>query len=210
MECFVNYEEEKKRFSIPKEWNVISNQEKPRIPGLSDALREIRRVLDHPIESPRIEELARPGMEVVLLFDDLHRPTPVHLALPEILDRLNQAGIPDERITGICALGTHPPPTLEQLGNKVNKKVLSRLQGRVFPHDPNASDNVIIGILIGAVWWRLTGTSHSPIRSSALENACPILWPGLEEDARLSCQGYAPMVLWLTIILPGCAIDTVG
>ena len=68
-----------------------------------------------PSDHPRIEELARPGMEVVLLFDDLQRPTPVHLALPEIMDRLNRAGIPDERITGICAVGTHPIPTPEQL-----------------------------------------------------------------------------------------------
>jgi nickel-dependent lactate racemase len=84
-------------------------------------------------------------MEVALLFDDLQRPTPVHLALPEILNRLNRAGIPDERITGICAVGTHPIPSLEQLETKVGKEVFSRLKGRLLSHDPHASDNVIIG-----------------------------------------------------------------
>jgi nickel-dependent lactate racemase len=84
-------------------------------------------------------------MEVALLFDDLQRPTPVHLALPEILNRLNHAGIPDNRISGICSLGTHPIPTLEQLKKKVGEEVFSRLQDQIFPHDPHASDNVIIG-----------------------------------------------------------------
>jgi len=145
MNGYVNYEREKLSFSLPKGWNLISAVDKPPVPGVADPIAEIRRALDHPIGSPKIEELARPGMEVVLLFDDLQRPTPVHLAMPEILDRLNRAGVPDERITGICALGTHPIPTMEQLKKKVGDQVFSRLQGHIFSHDPKASDNVIIG-----------------------------------------------------------------
>jgi len=145
MNHYVNYERKKIDFSLPKGWNLISAEDKPPVPGVTDPIQEIKRALDHPIGSPKIEELARPGMDVVLLFDDLQRPTPVHLALPEILDRLNRAGIPDGRITGICALGTHPIPSMEQLKMKVGEKAFSRLQGRIFAHDPHASDNVIIG-----------------------------------------------------------------
>ena len=145
MPPYVNYNQEKVYFTLPKGWNSISAQDTPPIFGVSDPIQEIRRALDHPIGSSKIEELARPGMEVVLLFDDLQRPTPVHLALPEILNRLNHAGIPDNRISGICSLGTHPIPTLEQLKKKVGEEVFSRLQGRIFSHDPRASDNVIIG-----------------------------------------------------------------
>jgi nickel-dependent lactate racemase len=145
LDPYVNYDQEKIYFTLPKGWNSISAQDTPPILGVSDPIQEIRRALDHPIGSSKIEELARPGMEVVLLFDDLQRPTPVHLALPEILNRLNHAGIPDNRISGICSLGTHPIPTLEQLKKKVGEEVFSRLQGRIFSHDPRASDNVIIG-----------------------------------------------------------------
>jgi len=145
LNLYVNYGPEKMFFTLPKGWNLISSEEKPLIAGVLDPLQEIKHALDHPIGSPRIEELVRPGAEVVLLFDDLQRPTPAHLALPEILKRLNRAGIPDERISGICALGTHPIPTLEQLGKKAGKEVLSRLKDRIFSHDPHASDNVIIG-----------------------------------------------------------------
>jgi nickel-dependent lactate racemase len=145
MNYYVNYDVKKIDFPIPKGWNLISSEDKPPVPGVADPMEEIRRVLDHPVGSPKIEELARPGMDVVLLFDDLQRPTPAHIALPEMMNRLNRAGIPDNRITGICALGTHPTPTLEQLRKKVGEEAFSRLQGRLSAHDPRASDNVIIG-----------------------------------------------------------------
>ena len=145
MDYYVNYESEKKFFSVPKEWNVISATDRPPVKGVSDPQVEICRALDHPIGSQKLEELARPGMEVALLFDDLQRPTPVHLALPEILNRLNRAGIPDGRIRGICAVGTHPIPTREQLKKKVGEETFSRLEGRLVSHDPHSPDNVIIG-----------------------------------------------------------------
>lgn len=145
MTHYVNYEGEKKTFSVPQGWNLLTSEDKPPIPGVKDPAEEIRRALDHPIGSPKVEDLARPGMEVVILFDDLQRPTPAHLALPEIMNRLNRAGIPDNRITGVCALGTHPIPSLEQLEVKVGKEAFSRLSGRLFAHNPHASDNVIIG-----------------------------------------------------------------
>jgi nickel-dependent lactate racemase len=145
MRQYVNYDAGRRDFTVPNGWNLISSQDKPPVPGVSDPVKEIRRALDLPIGSPKIEELASPGMEVALLFDDLQRPTPVHLALPEILDRLNRAGIPDDRITGICALGTHPIPSMDQLKKKAGDIAFSRLQGRLFAHDPHASDNVIIG-----------------------------------------------------------------
>jgi nickel-dependent lactate racemase len=145
MDCYVNYGGQKRNFRVPKGWNLIFAEDKPPVPGVADPVQEIRRALDHPIGSPKIEELAHPGMEVALLFDDLQRPTPVHLVLPDILNRLNRAGIPDNRVSGICSLGTHPIPTLEQLRKKVGEEVFSRLQGQISPHDPHASDNVIIG-----------------------------------------------------------------
>jgi nickel-dependent lactate racemase len=42
-------------------------------------------------------------------------------------------------------LGTHPIPTMEQLKTKVGEAAFSRLRGRLFSHDPHASDNMIIG-----------------------------------------------------------------
>lgn len=145
MDAYVNYENARMNFRIPKGWRVISGEDRPPVPGTADPLEEVKRALDHPIGAPRIEDLARPGMEVTILFDDLQRPTPADLVLPEIMDRLNLAGVPDGRIKAVCALGTHPVHTLEQMRGKVGEKTFARLQGRLFSHDPHAPDNVIIG-----------------------------------------------------------------
>jgi nickel-dependent lactate racemase len=145
VEAYVNYEGERRTFSLPQSWQIISQTDKPSVPGVDDAREDICRALNHPIGSHKIEELARPGMEVVLLFDDLQRPTPAHLALPEIMDRLNRAGVPDNRIKAVCALGTHGVLTLDQMKTKVGEEAFSRLKGRLFSHHPHDKDNIIVG-----------------------------------------------------------------
>jgi lactate racemase len=145
MKHHLNYEGAQIFFSLPPDWSLISTHHKPPAPVVSDARAEIERALDNPIGSPRIEDIARPGMDVVLLFDDQQRPTPAHLALPEIMNRLNSAGVPDERMSAICAGATHPHPTGEELLAKVGGHVLSRLKGRISSHDPHSPENVIVG-----------------------------------------------------------------
>ncbi len=145
MNPYINYEGKRIKFSLPRGWVSMVHEDRPPVPAVADLSKEIRHALDHPIGSPRIEELARPGMDVVLLFDDLQRPTPAHVAIPEIMDRLNRAGIPDERITGICAVGTHPIPTMDQLNIKVGNEAFTRLNDRLISHDPHSKDNIIIG-----------------------------------------------------------------
>jgi len=145
MSHFVICEGKELCFNLPDGWNVLSAQDKPPVSGVADELGEIRRALDNPIGSSRIEEIAKPGMEAVVLFDDLQRPTPAHLATPEILNRLNKAGIPDERVSAVCALGTHPTLNATQLENKIGTEAFNRLKGRVSSHDPHSSENVVIG-----------------------------------------------------------------
>ena len=144
-EQYVICEGEKLCFSLPRGWKVVTAEDRPPVPGVADPVKEIRRALDNPIGSPRIEDIAKPGMEVALLFDDLQRPTPAHLAIPEILNRLNKAGVPDSRVTAVCAIGTHPAYDLAQLETKVGKEVIARLPGRVVSHDPYSVENIVIG-----------------------------------------------------------------
>lgn len=143
---YLNYEGGKIFFTIPSGWQLISGQD-DEAPArvLTDGRAEIRRALDNPIGSPTIQELAKPGMNVVLVFDDQQRPTPAYLALPEILNRLNASGVADVHISAVCATGTHPAPTDEQLKAKVGTEVLSRLEGRVVSHDAKSPENIIIG-----------------------------------------------------------------
>lgn len=145
MQQHLNYEGERIYFDLPSGWNVISDQDRTPPVVVDDIEAEINRALDNPIGSAGIEGLAKPGMSVVLLFDDQQRPTPASIALPLIMNRLNKAGVGDDRMTAICACGTHPGPTQEQMRAKVGNEILSRLVGRVLTHDSKSPDNMIIG-----------------------------------------------------------------
>ena len=210
MSSYINYEAKRIDFSLPKGWDLVSGEDKPFVPGVTDPVQEVRRALDHPIGSPKIEDLARPGMDVVLLFDDLQRPTPAHLALTEILDRLNRAGIQDERITGICALGTHPAPTMEQLKMKVGEEAFSRLQRRLFPHNPHASDNVIIGKTHRGTLVEINPRVAFADLIIGVGECMPHPTAGFGGGYKIVMPGVCSYRSVAVIISRGCAIGTVG
>lgn len=145
MECYINYSGRRLDFTIPSGWNVISEADKAAPQVAADPVAEVGRALDNPIGSPKLEELVKPGMDVVLLFDDLQRPTPAHLAIPQMLDRINKAGVPDGRVTAVCATGTHPVLSTEQLAGKVGPEAARRLAGRLLCHDAKSPENITIG-----------------------------------------------------------------
>lgn len=86
----------------------------------------VREALDHPIGSPRLEELVRPGQKVCLICDDNTRPTPAGLILKELLPRLEGAGITDRDILIVFALGSHRAMTPSEMAEKIGADILSR------------------------------------------------------------------------------------
>lgn len=81
-----------------------------------------------PIASPRLAELAQADSRVVLLVDDISRTTPVDRMLPPVLDELNRAGVPDENIDGVIALGTHRPMTAPEIEAKCGAANTARIR----------------------------------------------------------------------------------
>jgi nickel-dependent lactate racemase len=146
MDFYINYYGGSKlHFSVPSGWNVLSSRDCLRAPIVEDTAKEVERALDNSIGTPPLEQMATSGMKTVVLFDDIQRATPANIAIPAILNRLNKAGVMDERITAICARGTHPSPTPDQLEKKVGAEALRRLQGRIHIHDAQSSENVLLG-----------------------------------------------------------------
>ena len=45
--------------------------------------------------------------KIVIIGDDITRPTPQNIIIPIVLDELNSAGVPDKNIHVIVGLGTH-------------------------------------------------------------------------------------------------------
>ena len=68
---------------------------------------EIKAAITNPIGTAPIRELAKGKNEVVIIFDDMTRVTRVAEIVPFVLEELAEAGIPDNKIRFICALGCH-------------------------------------------------------------------------------------------------------
>jgi len=117
---------------------VLSPNPSIPVPDLDAA---IEAALSHPIGQPPIEQWARPTDRVLLVSDDNTRMTPADRMLPALLRRLNRAGIPDENMACIMALGTHRYMTVEEMQAKVGIEVFRRI--RVFNHEWREPENLI-------------------------------------------------------------------
>lgn len=142
---YVNVGGEKKYFELPQGWEFLAVCEALGPSPLKDVERMVSSALDTPSGVRKVEDIVRPWMKVCILFDDFERQTPVGKVLPELLRRLNRAGVPDKNIVGLCAVGTHRRPPVEALRGKLGDEAFERLKGRLFVHDPFSKDNVVIG-----------------------------------------------------------------
>ncbi len=78
---------------IPENWNLLGILEPSSIPPVDIPSMEVERSLNSPIGLQQLEKLATPQMKVVIVIDDISRPTPVHEIFPRVLNRLLGVGI---------------------------------------------------------------------------------------------------------------------
>lgn len=110
------------------ERNLVGVYSPKNVPGVADLGAAIRQALANPIGTKPVRELARGAEKVVLVADDNTRLTPADKIIPILLDELNAAGIRDEQVTVIIALGTHRPMTQEEILAKYGPEVVRRVQ----------------------------------------------------------------------------------
>lgn len=75
---------------------------------------EVARALAHPIGTPRLGEIVRPGEKIAIVTSDITRPCPTWRILPALLDELYAAGCRREDIALVFALGSHRHHTQEE------------------------------------------------------------------------------------------------
>ncbi len=97
-------------------------------PPLSDPEKAIKEALRHPIQSPPLREIVRPGQKVAFLVNDSTRVANSHVFMPILLDELNAAGIPDEDMFIIFAVGAHRLVPKEEMIQLVGEKVAKRIK----------------------------------------------------------------------------------
>jgi nickel-dependent lactate racemase len=83
----------------------------------------VEEALDHPIDSPRVEEYVSPSTRVLILVDDTTRQTPAWALLPSVLRRLEHRGCPRENVKILIAAGTHARMTPQQVELKLGQRI---------------------------------------------------------------------------------------
>lgn len=105
----------------------------------------VRAAMEHPIDSPRLSELARGKRNCVIIISDHTRPVPSRDILPNMFRELRE-GSPDIDITLLVATGFHRPTSTAELEEKLGKEIMD--QCRIVVHDCRDKDsNVQIGVL---------------------------------------------------------------
>ena len=90
--------------------------------------------LEHPIGAARLRETAKKGQKVAVITSDISRPLPSYDVLPSVIRELNAAGVPDEDITVVFALGSHRHHTEEERRHLAGDEVFERV--RCIDSDP--------------------------------------------------------------------------
>jgi nickel-dependent lactate racemase len=96
--------------------------------------KEMEEAFLHPIGTSPIAEQAKGKKEVVIIFDDIARPTPVYEIVPYVLRELEKAGVSDGQIRFIAALGAHGAQTAIDFKKKLGEEVLDRFP--IYNHHP--------------------------------------------------------------------------
>ncbi len=186
--------------------NILGIYEAKNIPNI-DEPHQIRHAITNPIGHPPLRRMVQPHQKVLIISDDITRKTPVNKILPFILEELNLAGISDDHIEIIVALGTHPPMTDQDNKEKFGEEITERI--RIINHDSHddSSLNFIGKTKTGIPVWinkrlnmdfKIGLASIFPHRVSGFSGGSKIIMPGVSSNktvgithlnsAKFSCQ----------------------
>ena len=107
-----------------------------------DASNIIRQALENPIDSPPLGEIVSRGDTVVIVASDTTRSTRSDVFLPIIVEELNSAGVLDDDIAIVIALGIHRAQTEEEHRGLVGDALYERI--RPVDHDARDKGNLVL------------------------------------------------------------------
>jgi len=153
----------------------------------TEEARILETALSNPIGTATLAQLVNKGNKVVIVTSDLTRPCPSYKLLPPVIAELETAGIPNEDITIVLALGTHRRMTVAEIDQALSPEIRRRFNA--INHDVN--DTVRLG----------TTSRGTPVE---------FFRPVVEADVRI-CLGnleyhyFAGFSGGAKAVMPGCA-----
>jgi nickel-dependent lactate racemase len=122
--------DESLKLEFPENWDVTTLWPAPP-PALTE--EQMAEKLDRPFGQHPIAEMCRRKSRPLVIIDDLNRPTPAGVVVSLLLKRFREAGIPAGNVKILVATGTHGPPTLDSLRQKVGAEAASACE--ILVHD---------------------------------------------------------------------------
>jgi len=132
--------------TLPERTKILRADVTARAEPVPDLEACVRVALDSPLDSPPVEELVDRGARVTIAFDD---PTvgsfgPVRqVAIEQLLDRLEGAGVQEDDVTLICANSLHRKSRPHELALIVGDELVERFGGRLICHDAEDDPNMV-------------------------------------------------------------------
>ena len=127
MEVLFGYAKEKIAVNIPDQnymGTLVPNHVELDLTGEEEVVRSLK----NPIGTPRLKDMVKKGQKIAIITSDITRPMPSYKVIPHVLDELHEAGIPNEDITVVFALGSHGGHTEERMRHMVGDKVFETVR----------------------------------------------------------------------------------
>ena len=133
---------------LPARTRVADAGFSTRLTPLPDLEEAVRAQLARPAGLPPPEELVRPGARVTIAFDDPTVPSYGairRVVIEQLLARLAGAGVPEERVTLLCANSLHRKWTNEELEAILGGALVARFaaRGALLCHDAEDPENLV-------------------------------------------------------------------
>lgn len=184
------------RVPVPPTWRVLGPYLPAPLVPPADVSSLCRDALDQPIGTSSLAARSLAGKRVLLVADDVSRPTPVARFFGPVRDALLRAGATRGDIEILFALGIHRPMTADEAAAKVGSEHLAA--HRWHNHDANDPEKLV---------YHGTTSRGTPVRLNRLlvEFDLIVTLGALEPHLLLGFSGGAKM------LLPGCAsAETIG
>jgi nickel-dependent lactate racemase len=107
----IEYKDDWTEISVPESSRMLQygTEEFPEIPVHPEPGKAVREALKNPIGMEGIPDLVKRGSKVTIAFDDpIKHPEPsLRVIIPIVVEELRNAGVREEDITLLCAVGAH-------------------------------------------------------------------------------------------------------
>jgi nickel-dependent lactate racemase len=129
------YQGKREKINLPSDWKLLGVGEPKQVSPIADVVAELKKALNSPLGMSSLSSVCAQAKSAAVIVDDQTRPTPAYLILPELLNQIERAGVPQDRISVIIGRGTHRIPNEDEVKAKVGAEVVAKYPITI--HDPD-------------------------------------------------------------------------